>query len=230
VHFTSEDEALQARQLGVPMREAIIPLGIEMPLGLRASREPRPAALAGTAPRLLFLSRLDPKKNVEGLLEAVALLAGEWHGLRLVVAGDGAPHYVADLKALAASLRLSNRVTWAGHVDGDEKTAAFAAADVFVLPSHSENFGIAAVEALAAGLPVVLGKGVAIAKEVVRAEAGVAVDTDAQDIADGLRRIIGDGTNERIMSAKARELALERFSMQAMGAGLKQLYTEILER
>jgi glycosyltransferase involved in cell wall biosynthesis len=228
VHFTSEDEALQARQLGVAMREAIVPLGIEAHEDIDAGMPPR--RTAGLQPRLLFLSRLDAKKNIEGLLEATALLVKAWPDLQLVIAGDGAPHYVAKLKARCADLGLSGRVTWAGHIEGAAKTAALNAADVFVLPSYSENFGIAALEALAAGLPVVLGKGVAIAKDVVDAGAGVAVDPVARSIAQGVQRIIESEHNQAAMSQSARRLAQERFSARAMAAGLKSLYLDILDR
>jgi len=225
VHFTSAAEAGEARQLGVAMREAVIPLGVECD-----ASPGRRAHSAGEGARLLFLSRLDPKKNVEGLLEAVALLKPEWPGMRLTVAGDGEPGYVASLHARARSLGLDSIVAWAGHVEGAAKAEALAAADVFVLPSFSENFGIAAAEALAAGLPCVLGQHVAIAGEAVQAGAGIAVDTDAHSIAAALRRIIGDERAQQTMSDNARRLASERFSMQAMGANLKQLYSDILNR
>jgi glycosyltransferase involved in cell wall biosynthesis len=77
---------------------------------------------------------------------------------------------------------------------------------------------------------VVLGKGVAIAKDVVEAEAGIAVDTDARSIAQGVQRIISSEECRAAMSRNARRLAQERFSVQAMGAGLKKLYLDILSK
>ena len=227
VHFTSEAEVVQARQLGISMKEVLIPLGVEAELAAGAGGSDPFAGLHG-APCALFLSRLDPKKNLEGLLAAAALLKDEMPHLHLLVAGDGLPGYVASLKARAAALGITDHLTWAGHLEGDAKAAAFATADVFVLPSFSENFGIAAAEALAAGLPCVLGEGVAIAKDVVQARAGLAVAPDAQSIADGLRRIIADKQELLAMSANARRLAQDRFSVQALGISLKRLYTDIL--
>jgi glycosyltransferase involved in cell wall biosynthesis len=225
VHFTSEEEAAEARGLGIAMKEVVIALGVATPLATADSARPG----LRRAPCVLFLSRLDAKKNFEGLLAAMALLKEEMPQLHLLVAGDGAPDYVAGLKARAQALGLSSRLTWAGHIEGEAKSAAFAAADVFVLPSFSENFGIAAAEALAAGLPCVLGQGVAIARDVVQAGAGMAVTTDAQSIADGLRRIIANDETFAAMSANAMRLARERFSTEAMGARLKQLYSDILD-
>ena len=99
-----------------------------------------------------------------------------------------------------------------------------------MLPSHSENFGIAAAEALAAGLPCVLGCGVAISGDVARAGAGITVQPDAVSIADGLRRIMANRDALADMSLNARKLAEEQFSAHAMGVRLKQLYTDILTR
>jgi glycosyltransferase involved in cell wall biosynthesis len=226
VHFTSVAEAVEARRLGIHMREAIIPLAVEPP-GAAANRR---AISREIGPRLLFLSRLDPKKNVEGLLSAMALLKKEVPALRLVIAGDGSAAYVSGLKAQAASLQLEQQVTWLGHVEGEHKIAAFAAADIFVLPSYSENFGIAAAEALAAGLPCVLGEGVAIAKDVMEANAGITVTAEPASIAEGLRRIIADHESRTGMSANASRLAHERYSAKAMGKGLKRLYEQILAR
>jgi glycosyltransferase involved in cell wall biosynthesis len=225
VHFTSDEEAAQAGALGIPLRAAVIPLGVET----RATPSVTGAKLArANGHCALYLSRLDPKKNLEGLLDAMGMLALDLPQLQLLIAGNGAPDYVAGLKARAQRLGLADRIRWLGHVEGADKAEAFAAADVFVLPSFSENFGIAAAEALAAGLPCLLGQGVAVAKEVVGAQAGLATRPDAPSIAEGLRRIIASDSALQAMSANARRLAAEQFSTQAMGARLKRLYLDIL--
>jgi glycosyltransferase involved in cell wall biosynthesis len=229
VHFTSDQEALEAAELGIPMRAAVIPLGVEMQ-ALDQDDRRCPGVDRGAEHCVLFLSRLDPKKNVEGLLDAIAILQPEIPGLRLLIAGDGAPAYVASLKARAENAGVARCVEWAGHLEGSAKAAAFARAEVFVLPSFSENFGIAAAEALASGLPCVLGEGVAIATDVRDARAGIVVAPHAAAIADGLRRIVADPAEIARMSQRAKRLAHERFSTAAMGAALKQLYVDILSR
>jgi len=228
VHFTSEQEAAQARRLGIAMNEAVIPLAVEG-LQERAAQPHRPARDSGGL-RLLFLSRLDPKKNVEQLLEAVARLRAQQPGIGLQVAGDGSPAYVATLKARAESLGLAGTVTWSGHVEGAAKAAAFADADLFVLPSLSENFGIAAAEALAAGVPCLLGEDVAIAQEVAQAGAGAVTAPDAASIAGAITRLAADPAARTAMSARAQALARERYSMAAMGERLAQLYASIARR
>ena len=147
-----------------------------------------------------------------------------------MVVGDGEPEYVASLKELADELSLADRVVWAGHIDGDLKASALAGACLFVLPSFSENFGIAAAEALMAGLPCVLGEGVAIAGDVVNAGAGLAVSPDPASIAAGLQQILADEPGRVAMAAAALRLAKEKYSAKSMGANLVALYSEILKR
>lgn len=224
VHFTAEAERVEAESLGIPMRSVVIPLGIEpAPRGEASVFLARFPELENCR-LLLFLSRLDPKKNVEGLLLAFKLCSSALPGTKLVIAGDGEPGYVAGLKRRADELGLADGVIWAGYVEGEQKAAAFAAAQVFVLPSFSENFGIAAAEALMAGLPCVLGKGVALADEVAQAGAGLVTSPEPEDIARALREVLADENHRAEMGRRAAALARERYSMEAMGAGLAGLY------
>ena len=230
VHFTAEAEKVEAESLGIPMRGVVIPLGIE------PAQQGEASVLLARFPALkdcrllLFLSRLDPKKNVEGLLKAYGLCSKAFPDTRLVIAGDGEASYVSSLKKLAGDLGLTDRVVWLGHVGGEQKAAALAAAQVFVLPSFSENFGIAAAEALMAGLPCVLGKGVAIAAEVAEAGAGLSVEPNPESIAQGLRTVLSDDTLRASMAGRAAELAREKYSVDAMGLGLVRLYEGIVNR
>lgn len=230
VHFTSQQEEQEAGELGLQFRSAVIPLGVEQvhPRSPDLIRTRHPE-LAGTE-CLLYLSRIDPKKNLEGLLQAIALCRSDLPTLVLLVAGDGDPAYVAQLKVLARDLGVQDRVVWAGRLDGDLKASASAAAKCFVLPSLSENFGIAAAEALAAGLPCILGHGVAIAGEVETANAGVAVDPDAGSIARAIIHVSSSATLRSTMGANATELARSRYSVSAMALALSGLYGRVLDR
>ena len=229
VHFTAEAEQHEAETLGVPMHDAVVPLGIaplpKQDASLFLSRFPQL-----TLRRVvLFLSRLDPKKNVEGLLRAFSLVSESLQHTRLVIAGGGEAEYVAGLKQLADELGLGDHVVWTGFIDGEMKASAYAAAQVFVLPSFSENFGIAAAEALMAGLPCMLGKGVAIANEIAEAGAGIAVEPDPESIAQGLRMVLTDDTLRASMANRTAGLAREKYSVEAMGLGLMGLYESILQ-
>ncbi|HEX5957748.1 MAG TPA: glycosyltransferase [Hyphomicrobiaceae bacterium] len=226
VHFTSRVELAEAKALGLTLRGVAIPLGVDADAGSPAA----PFSHAALADRrvILLLSRLDPKKNVEALIDAVAASPTLRGTAALLIAGDGDARYVAGLKARAAAAGVADRTVWLGHIEGAEKQAALAAADAFVLPSFSENFGIAAVEALAAGLPCVLGRGVAIANEVADAGAGVAVAPEPAAIAEALEGILGpDPAIGYDMAQRATCLAAQRFSTHAMAQRLIALYEDI---
>jgi glycosyltransferase involved in cell wall biosynthesis len=128
---------------------------------------------------------------------------------------------------LARSLGIAQQVVWLGHVEGLRKAAVFAAADAFVLPSFSENFGIAAVEALLAGLPCVLGQGVAIAKDVEAAGGGLVTPPEPVAIARALERLISDDALRRDMGANGRAFAERQYSTRVMAEQLIALYEDI---
>jgi glycosyltransferase involved in cell wall biosynthesis len=206
VHFTSEAERDEASVLNIPMRGVVIPLMAE--IEDEAGPDPledRPA-LRGRK-LVLFLSRLDPKKNLEGLIDAFAASESLRRGAALLVAGSGEVAYVDSLKARAQKAGIADLVVWLGHVEGGRKAALLAAADIFALPSHSENFGIAAVEAMLAGLPVVLGEGVAISRDVDAAGGGIAVTVDRESIAAALERLLENEAMRRDMGTRALSFA-----------------------
>jgi glycosyltransferase involved in cell wall biosynthesis len=225
VHFTSAAEQAEAEALGLKCNGVSIPLGIDLDPLVHGTvaRQKR-----GDAFNLLFLSRIDPKKNLEGLLQALHLVSSKYPNIVLNIAGDGDPKYVDALRLLTRRLAIDGHVNWLGYVDGDRKSEVLVAASAFVLPSYSENFGIAAVEALAAGLPCLVSRGVAISNEIDKAGAGIAVGTTPVEIAAGIQKILDDGRGRPAMSAAARALAESAFSIDAMGARLEALYRDIL--
>jgi glycosyltransferase involved in cell wall biosynthesis len=220
VHFTSEAEREEAERLG-KWHSVVVPLGVALPPNLER------VALDADRPVYLFLSRVHPKKRIELLLQAFWVVRESAPAARLVIAGSGAPDYVAQLKRLSDELGVSAGVEWAGHVAGADKLHLLERANAFVLPSVNENFGIAPVEALAAGLPVVVTRGVAIHREVEQRQAGVVVDDTVSDLADAMLRL-RDPAVQHGMSQRASSLARDTFSITAMQRGLLQLYQRIL--
>ena len=227
VHCTSEAEQIEVLAVCPTAKTVVIPLSVPPfePAAEAAVKELLGARHGG--PVVLFLSRLDRKKNVEVLLEAFALLAPHHADATLLIAGDGDPDYVTSLKSKADALGLSAQVIWAGRLDGVAKAAAFTAATVFALPSHSENFGIAAAEALAAGVPCVLSPGVAIAAKVGEAGAGLVADMTPRATADALAVYLDSADVRSAASAAAKRLALLEYSSEAMGDRLMSLYQQV---
>jgi glycosyltransferase involved in cell wall biosynthesis len=151
LHATSEVELGEIRAQGFRAPVAVIPNGIDVPLPvtIKTSEETR---------TLLFLSRIHPTKGLDRLLHAWRTLQGDHPEWRLVIAGRGETDYVGELTELARSLRLE-RVSFPGPLYGDAKAEAYRRADLFVLPTHSENFGMVVAEALAHACPVVVSRG-----------------------------------------------------------------------
>jgi glycosyltransferase involved in cell wall biosynthesis len=135
---------------------------------------------------VLFLARLHAKKGCDLLIEAFAAVAAQDPRLQLVMAGPDSHGLQAPLQQLAQRLGIGDRVTWTGMLGGQAKWGALRAAEVFVLPSHQENFGIAVAEALAVGLPTLLSQQVNIWREVVDGGAGLAAD----DTVAGTRQLL----------------------------------------
>jgi len=227
VHCTSDAEQFDVLAVCPTARTVVIPLSVP-PFEPASDADAR--ALLGArygGPVVLFLSRLDRKKNVEVLLEAFALLAPLQTDATLLIAGDGERDYVTSLRARAEALGLAAQVIWAGRLDGVAKAAAFTAATVFALPSHSENFGIAAAEALAAGVPCVLSPGVAIAAKVGEAGAGRVADMTPRATADALAVYLDSVEMRSAASVAAKRIAVSEYSPEAMGDRLVTLYRRI---
>lgn len=229
VHFTSRSEEQEARLLGIKMTGVVIPLGIEASRGGNHDRLLSNLGIPPSGPKILVLARIDPVKNFEGLFRALAILRRGGLTSTLLVGGAGESNYIGSLRDLARREGVGDQILWLGHVGGQAKADILAAADVFVLPSFSENFGLAALEALAVGLPCVLGRGVALAEEVMRAGAGVIVDPEPASIAAGLRRFLVDPAARRFAGTAAVALFTKDFSLERMGERLVSLYRSILD-
>ena len=182
-------------------RSMVVPLGTEPP---PAPREQLLRAFAERCPELtgkrflLFLGRIHPKKGCDLLVRAFAELAAQHPRLHLVMAGPDPTGWQQSLEAELTSPGLADRVHWPGMLRGEAKWGAFAAADAFILPSHQENFGIAAVEALASGKAILLAEPVNIAPDVERAGCALV----EPDTPGGTRRLI-----ERWLALPAEEHA-----------------------
>jgi len=223
LHFTTtreRDECFAA--FGQSFPSLVLPLGVRLPSLLPATKSKRDGL------RLLFLSRLHPKKQLEVLLKGLALFQSDFPQAiwQLDIAGAGEPAYLASLQKLAVQLNLSQRCRWLGHVQGDAKISLLQQADWFLLPSAAENFGIAVVEALAAGTPVIVSPQVAVADLIVAAGAGLVCPSDPASICKILLTHYQGPTSAMRMAA--RSLAESTFSWGSVADQLESHYRQIL--
>lgn len=230
VHYTSEQERLQAAELGVQQRPVIVPNAADVPVEINSYT---PGRFRARYPQLaervliLFLSRLDPVKGLDLLLPAFAQVRAQLPQIMLVLAGNGEPNFTVHLRHEAARLGIASDIFWAGFLAGGEKWAAMADADVFALPSYSENFGLAVVEAMASGCSVVVSDQVAIHREIAQAHAGLVVPCEIDSLARALVTVLTDNELRRKMGSNGKRLAQNHFSVQAVTQDLIELYTRV---
>ena len=232
VIFTCEEERLLARQSFwlYRAREVVGSYGTSEPpsdaAALGETFLARFPELRGKR-ALLYLGRIHEKKGGDLLVDAFARVAADSPGLRLVMAGPGDERLVAQLQNRAAELGVAGRITWTGMLQGDLKWGAFHSADAFCLPSHQENFGIAVVEALACGKPVLISDKVNIWREIVQDGAGlVAPDTLAGTV-DTLQRWLALTPAEAAaMRLAARQSFRDRFQVEQVAQGLVRIVSE----
>ena len=233
VLFTCEEERLLARNSFWLYRchEVVVSLGTSNPTG-EAQREIREffrsyPHLAGKN-LALFMGRIHPKKGCDLLIEAFAkvlLRHSNWH---LVMAGPDQVGLQAELQRRAEQLGVASRISWTGMLSGELKWGALRAAEIFVLPSHQENFGIAVAEALAAGVPALISDKVNIWREVLAAEAGLV----AEDTLEGACRVLQsylDMPEEKklAMRESARACFAERFEIGKAAENLEVVLSRI---
>ncbi len=233
VHFTTEGERDSARPAIGSTASFVAPIGVAEsayrdlpPKTAFASRFP---ALAGRR-LVLFLGRLHPKKQPDLLIDAFAQIAQDIEDAHLVIAGPGEANYVASLEARVRSRNLGGRTTFTGPLAGAAVTEAYRAAETFALPSLQENFGIAIVEAMAAGCPVLVGDRLDLAGAIEAAQAGLVLPATREHFAEALRTLLTDPALAARMGAKGRELVLQRYTWGPAAEQVIDTYREIVGR
>jgi glycosyltransferase involved in cell wall biosynthesis len=221
VLFTSEEERLLARREFWPWlaRESVVGYGTADVAGdkdahIAAFRASLPAL--GERSFLLFLSRIDPKKGCDILIRAFVGIASLYPDLDLVMAGPDQYGWQRDLEDMVRSAGIADRVHWTGMIKGDAKWGAYRAAEAFVLPSHSENFGIVVAEALACGLPVLITKKVNIWREVETDGGGLVSRDDVEDFGRILHEFLAMPDDERRqLRARSRAVFMSHFEINS---------------
>lgn len=220
VHYTAVGEKTATEEsLGINQGR-VISLGVEVNLSAQTKKATDWFPDLDGCPYVLFLSRLDPKKNVEDLIDAFKALKGDdWC---LVIAGDGSRDYVSSLKQRA---RRSEKIIFTGWVDGQQKEALLRDAALFVLPSSQENFGLSVMEAMARGVPVLVSPNVNLAPEIQAANAGWVVDV--AQLNDSLAAVL-ENESERERRGKAAHELSRQYSWQRTAKELAELYRQIV--
>lgn len=226
IHCTTAAEAEDVRLFGLQTPTITLPLGVPIPTAISDAKAQlcQRYGIEKKCPIVLFLSRIHYKKQPDLLLRCLKRLKEQHRDCHLVIAGSGDVEYVEGLKALAKGLEIEEQVTFTGFVSGFEKDLLFQGSDLFALPSHSENFGIAVAEALAASLPVVITPGVQISPEIAQAKAGLVVNADVDAVTGAIGRLLDSVELRAGMGDRGAQLARTRYSWRSTAQQLAVAY------
>ncbi|MCP9476180.1 MAG: glycosyltransferase, partial [Nitrospira sp.] len=219
-HATAESEYADIRRLGFRQPVAIIPNGIDIPEPIPKCEQPWRT--------LLFLSRINPKKGLDLLLSAWHAVQEQFSDWRLVIAGPSDSRgYLEKMQALAAQLKLE-RVEFIGEVKGAQKWETYCQADLFVLPTHSENFGNVVAEALASGIPAIVSKGAPWAG-LVEKRAGWWIEIGVAPLVEALKQALALSPDELSeMGQRGRRWMQDEFSWDSLGLKMAHTYEWIV--
>ncbi|BBD57375.1 putative glycosyltransferase [Nostoc sp. HK-01] len=230
-HATSAEEVQSIRNLGYKQPVALIPNGVSIPTtNEQANRQVLTEIFPELAQKkwLLFLSRIHPKKGLDNLLYVWQSLANSFPDWHLIIAGADLIGYQSELQMLVERFNLKQQVTFTGMLSGQLKYSALTNADLFVLPTHSENFGIAIAESLAYGVPVVTTKG-APWQELETHSCGWWIEDNQQALAITLTEAMKISAAERQkMGDRGRNLVQTRYSWNSVAKQMSDFYYWIL--
>lgn len=231
VHFTTGPEEIDYLNAGLSLKKSvIIPNGID-PEELRVKRGTvsfrKKFNIANNKKIILFMGRLNWIKGFGILIPAFAEVVKKNSNAVLVISGSDSAGYSKTVKSLVEQYRLIRNVIFTGILEGNEKNMAYSAADIFVLPSYSENFGMVLAEAMHFGLPVITTKYVGIAPEILKNEAGIVIDKNAGELAGAILNILDNKILAEKLAKNGEKLVKEKFLASAVADKFMKLYNEI---
>jgi glycosyltransferase involved in cell wall biosynthesis len=226
VHYTAvaERDSVPTRFRG--LRSVVVPHAVEAESLLRI-----PLRMERSGPlRVVIIGRLHPVKGFDLLVPALAEVRRCGIDARLNVVGPDDDGYGAEVRRMARVWGVAEAVEFAGEKDGMGVAATLEAADLLVAPSYHENFGMAVVEGMAAGRPVIVSRGVAIADDVSSQGAGVVVPLEVNALAAAIRRL-AESPEERVRLGEAgRRLVVRRYVGSAVAKPMLEVYRDVLAR
>jgi glycosyltransferase involved in cell wall biosynthesis len=222
-----EREAISGLRISAPIRMVPLALSFEAE---RALTSPRDRAPTGRNRRtVLTVGRFHPLKGIVELVDAFGRVAGRYKTWDLRIVGpDGEPGYRETVLRRVREAHLEQRVEVCGELRGEQLWDAYRAANLFVLPSHTENFGFVVVEALAAGLPVIATHG-APWSELGVVGCGWSIDISVDSLAEALATALALPHEELYaMGMRGVELVQQRYSTLGLARQMDSLYSSLL--
>lgn len=234
IHFTVKDELEEYKKLGLPVKNPIvIPNGLEeeeFDFDVKKGEFRKKHNISKDTNIILFLSRINWKKGLDTLIPAFKNVVEENEDSVLVIAGgDDKEGYKNKVKQMIKENNLEDKVIFTGMVLDKEKQAVYQDADIFTLPSYSENFGIVVAEAMYFGLPVVTTHNVGISNIVKDYNAGLVVEKNKAEVSNAILKILKDKNISEEMSKNGKKAANKEFSMDSVSEEWIKAYNDIIE-
>ncbi len=231
IHYLTEFEMRRCHQaLGMLNLPVVVPNGVDLQ---EFDNLPNKRVLRERYPFLknkiviLFLGRIHWIKGLDILLKAIKTIATKRDDVHLFIVGNDEGGFEVKVRQWVKELGLETFVTFTGLLSGREKLEVLSGSDIFALPSSSEGFSMAILEAMACRLPVIITHECHF-PEVSSSQAGIAVDPNTEQLAEALRRLIDYPELRRRMGENARDLVEERYTWDKVAGQMKQIYDEIL--
>jgi glycosyltransferase involved in cell wall biosynthesis len=226
LHATADAEAQNIRNLGFKNPIAVIPNGINI-----SDYPLKDFEIKKKKKKILFLSRIHYKKGIENLIEAWSSISKELRsGWEIEIAGNGEDAYVEELKSKITTYCLENEIMITGPKFGADKIMTYHSANLFILPTYSENFGMVVTEALSCGVPVITTKGTPW-KDLEDYSAGAWIDIGIEPLRNTLETYLTkDYTELEQMGINGRKLVEEKYSIESVGRMFIELYQWILNK
>lgn len=231
IHYTASDEVERSAFIGLRAPAAIVPNGLDWrahaDLPVRGRFRER-IGVRSDSPLLLFLGRLSFVKGLDILVPAFARLASVIPEAHLAIVGPDTEGLGRDVRRWCCEHGIDSQVSFVNHIPPSETREAYVDADVFVLPSYTESFGMTVVEAMACGCPVVISDQVNIWREVAETGAGRVVNLDVAAVAEAMVSLVSDKVTASRMGAAGRALVEHRYSWPAIVGDLSNVYASLL--
>jgi glycosyltransferase involved in cell wall biosynthesis len=233
IHFTTAEEAELAAPFTFQTPGLVLPLGINYD---EFAVLPEPGSFRRRYPEIadkpiiLFFGRVNFKKGLDILAKAFGAVARRRQDVHLVIAGPDNEGWGARVRAWLSEEGVLDRATFTGMLLGPDKLAVLRDASMFVLPSYTENFGLAVVEAMAAGLPIVISDKVNIWREVETAGAGKVIPCEAGKFTEAILDLLDKPAMARQMGQKGQALVRDEFSWPDIAVRLQEAYAILIGR
>ena len=230
IHFTSKEEAKISERFGLGSTAKMpVPRDLVIPLGVTAALFPK-RLRESQVPIILFMSRIEPKKGLDLLIPALESILGFGIEFHFILAGSNPQDadYETQIKVKIHNSLLAKYTTITGFVSGDLKAELLTKADLFVLPSYYENFGIAVAEAMAAGVPVVISDRIHIAEDIQQAEAGWVGPLEVGAIANSIKSALLNAQERQRRGLNGKEHAKKHYNWEAIAQQTIDAYQQIL--